>query len=105
MEYFILGISDEYERLDRSYNTRFGIIPVSQKLEKLKDLEEVEIYSIGVNSLRGFLVRGMREGGQTARVQMIDAENEFDIRVHVYGRGATDNRLIGAVLSSLQVHQ
>jgi hypothetical protein len=81
-EYFILGITDEYDRL--------------------KNLRDVEIYDVDVGPFRGFLVRGTGQRGKVARAQLISTENELDIRFYFYGHGASDDSMVGRILQSLK---
>ena len=87
----------------KTYTARFGIIPVTQKLEKLKNLDNVEIFEVETGSFRGFLVRGEGPHGEVARAQLIDTKNELDVRFYFYGPGAGDDSLVEPILGSLKV--
>lgn len=76
-----------------------------KKVERLSALDDVEIFEIEVNSIRGFLVRGVREGIAAARIQMIDTQHELDIRLSIYGPKATDDSMILGILRSLEVNR
>jgi hypothetical protein len=86
----------------KTYSARFGIIPLSQKAEKLKNLEDVVICEVEAGSFKGFLVRGKGRHGQAARAQLIDVEKELDIRFYFYGPGAANDSIVGPILHSLK---
>jgi len=87
----------------KTYTARFGIIPVTQKLEKLKNLQDVEIFEVEAGSFRGFLARGDGPRGQVVRAELIDVENELDVRFYFYGPGAGDESMVEPILSSLRM--
>jgi hypothetical protein len=86
----------------KTYSARFGIIPLTQKAEKLKNLEDVVICEAEAGSFKGFLVRGLGEHGQVARAQLLDTERELDIRFYFYGPAAANDSIVGPILGSLK---
>ncbi len=99
-----LGFGDGYELLRKMYSTRFGLVPLSMKAERLEGLEEARIYDIQGAPLRGFMIAGKtRQRQHVARIKLLDPADEFDLRLSFFSAKELDDDELGKTVNSVRI--
>ena len=98
----IMGMRDTYDAYRMFFYARFEMALLLGKAVLLSHLNDVRIFEIEQDALKGFVVRGTRRGIDIAETTLVDRENGQEIQFTLSSLEPIDDETLGAIIGSVK---